>query len=137
MITVITYILRLIILRGNADDPAKLFPEIHADEIRFRSGKVGVINFIDGSDMGEVELTKKLTKIGKADNSEIKLAGMLMGATAATISRRPSGYAISFTGGLAKLKVNGEVVKESVPLKDFDTIEVGSHKFQFYEKEID
>jgi hypothetical protein len=97
--------------------------------------KIGVINFIDGSGMGEVELSKKLTKIGKADTSEVKLSGMLMGATAATISRRPSGYSITFAGGMTKLKVNGEVVKESVQLNDFDTIELGSYKFQFYQKE--
>ncbi len=98
--------------------------------------KVGVVSFIDGSGLGDIELSKKLTKIGKADTSEIKLSGMLMGATAATISRRPSGYAISFAGGMAKLKVNGEVVKDSVALKDFDTIELGAYKFQFYQKDI-
>lgn len=98
--------------------------------------KIGVISFIDGSDLGEIELTKNLTKIGKADTSEIKLSGMFLGSTAATISRRPSGYAITFTGGMSKLKVNGEVIKESVPLKDFDTIELGSYKFQFYQKEV-
>ena len=49
--------------------------------------KIGVINFISGSDLGEVELNKKLMKIGKADTSDIRLSGMLMGATAATISR--------------------------------------------------
>ena len=94
--------------------------------------KIGVVSFIDNSDMGEIELTKKLTKIGKADTSEVKLSGLFMPATAATISKRPSGYAISSTGG--KLKVNGEVVKESMQLKDFDTIELGSYKFQFYQK---
>ncbi|MBN2125328.1 MAG: FHA domain-containing protein [Deltaproteobacteria bacterium] len=98
--------------------------------------KIGVISFIDSSDLGEIELSKKLTKIGKADTSEVKLSGMLMGATAATISRRPSGYALSFAGGMTKLKVNGEVVKESVELKDFDTIELGSYKFQFYMKDV-
>jgi pSer/pThr/pTyr-binding forkhead associated (FHA) protein len=97
--------------------------------------KVGIVSFIDGSDLGEIELTKKLTKIGKADTSEIKLAGFLMGATAATISRRPSGYVISFTGGMTKLRVNGQVVKESAPLHDFDTIELGNYRFQFYQKE--
>ncbi|MFH1487288.1 MAG: FHA domain-containing protein [Pseudomonadota bacterium] len=99
--------------------------------------KIGVINFIDGSGLGEIELSKKLTKIGKADTSEIKLSGMLMGATAATISHRPSGFSISFAGGMTKLKVNGEVVKENVQLNDFDTIELGSYKFQFYQKEVE
>jgi len=98
--------------------------------------KVGVISFLDHSGLGEIELSKKLTKIGKAETSEIKLSGLLMGATVATISRRPSGYAISFAGGMTKLKVNGAVIKESVPLNDFDTIEIGSYKFQFYQKEV-
>lgn len=98
--------------------------------------KIGVVSFIDDSGLGEIELSKKLTKIGKAATSEIKLSGLLMGATAATISRRPSGYAISFAGGMTKLKVNGTVVKDTVVLNDFDTIELGSYKFQFYQKEV-
>ena len=98
--------------------------------------KIGVVSFINGSDLGEIELKKKLTKIGKGDTSEIKLSGVFMGSTAATISKRPSGYTITFTGGRTKLKVNGEVVKDSVALKDFDTIELGPFKFQFYQKEV-
>jgi hypothetical protein len=98
--------------------------------------KIGVLSFIDGSGLGDIELGKKLTKLGKGETSEIKLTGILMPATAATISRRPSGYTLSFTGGMTKLKVNGTVVKDSVQLKDFDTIELGSYKFQFYQKEI-
>lgn len=99
------------------------------------SSKIGAVSFIDNSNLGEIELTKKLTKIGKADTSEIKLSGMLMPATAAMISRRPNGYMISFAGGLTKLKVNGQVVKESIQLNDFDTIELGSFKFQFFQKD--
>ena len=98
--------------------------------------KIGVITFIDGSNLGDIELDKKLTKIGKADTSEIKLSGVFIGATAATISRRPAGYTISFAGGITKLRVNGEVVKDSIALKDFDTIELGSYKFQFYQKDV-
>lgn len=94
--------------------------------------KLGVISFIEGADLGEVELTKKLTKIGKAETAEIKLTGIFMPATAATISRRPSGYVITAMG--SKLKVNGEVVKDSIQLKEFDTIEIGKIKFQFYQK---
>jgi pSer/pThr/pTyr-binding forkhead associated (FHA) protein len=97
------------------------------------SNKIGVISFIEGAELGEVELKKKLTKIGKADTSEIQLSGLFMPATAATISRRPSGYVITTMGG--KLKVNGEVIKDNVALKDFDTIEIGKVKFQFYQKE--
>jgi pSer/pThr/pTyr-binding forkhead associated (FHA) protein len=98
--------------------------------------KIGVLSFINGSELGEIELKKKLTRIGKGDASEIKLSGVFMGSTAATISKRPSGYTITFAGGKTKLKVNGEVVKDSVVLKDFDTIELGAHRFQFYQKEV-
>jgi len=96
---------------------------------------VGVLSFIDNSNLGEIELGKKLTRIGKGDSCEVKLGGVMMGSTAATISKRPSGYAITFTGGMAKLKVNGHIIRESYPLKDFDTIELGSYKFQFYQRE--
>jgi pSer/pThr/pTyr-binding forkhead associated (FHA) protein len=98
--------------------------------------KIGVLSFVDGSRLGEIELVKKLTKLGKAETSEIRLSGLLMAPTAATISRRPSGYAVSFTGGMTKLKVNGVVIRDSVLLKDFDTVELGSYKFQFYQKEV-
>ena len=37
---------------------------------------------------------------------------------------------------MTRLKVNGAVVKDSVPLNDFDMIELGSYKFQFYQKEV-
>jgi hypothetical protein len=99
-------------------------------------GKTGVVSFIDHSGLGEIELTKKLIKIGKAENSEIRLSGLLIGSTAATISRRPAGYVISFKGGITRLKVNGKVVKDSVQLNEFDTVELGPYKFQFYQKEL-
>ncbi|MBE9574900.1 MAG: FHA domain-containing protein [Proteobacteria bacterium] len=93
--------------------------------------KFGVVSFIDGSDQDEIQLTKKLTKIGKAETAEIRLGGLFMATTAATISRRPNGYAITATGG-TKIKVNNQVIRESQILNDFDTIEIGSYKFQFY-----
>lgn len=96
--------------------------------------QTGVLSFLDGSSESEIELTKKLTRIGKSENCEIRLSGLMMAPTAATISKRPAGYTITFMGGLSKLKVNGKVVKDSVLLKDFDTIELGSHRLQFYHK---
>ena len=109
--------------------------ESHAHRV-VKPKKIGVLTFLDGSKEGEIELTKKLTRIGKAGNSEVKLSGLFMGATSATISKRPSGYAITFAGGMTKLRVNGEVIKNSVQLNDFDTIEIGSYRFQFYQKDI-
>jgi len=103
-------------------------------EVPVKKEKLGIISFIDGSDQGEIQLKKKLTKMGKADTSEIRLGGFLMPATVATISRRPNGYAITSTSS-TKVKVNNQVIKETHYLKDFDTIEIGSYKFQFYTHE--
>ncbi len=96
---------------------------------------LGIISFIDGSRKGEIKLTKKLTKIGKAETSEVRLGGMFMPPTAATISRRPNGYALTVTSGRTKVKVNNETIKDSHFLNDFDTIEIGSCKFQFFSQE--
>lgn len=94
--------------------------------------KIGVVNFIEGADLGEIELRKKLIKIGKAETSEIRLPGLFMPATAATISRRPSGYVLTTMG--AKIKVNGQAIADNAALNEFDTIEIGKIKFQFYYK---
>jgi hypothetical protein len=94
--------------------------------------KIGVVTFIEGADLGEIELRKKLTKIGKAETSEIRLPGLFMPATAATISRRPSGYVLTTMG--AKIKVNGQVIADNIALNEFDTIEIGKTKFQFFYK---
>jgi hypothetical protein len=81
-----------------------------------------------------VELTKKLTKIGKNASSDIVVSGLTVGQTAATISKRPDGYYLSYVGGMSKPKVNGETVRESAPLKQFDVIEIGSAKMQLINK---
>ena len=98
------------------------------------NGPIGVLSFLAGGE-GEVELNKKLTKIGKDSASDIVVSGLGIGQTSATISKRPNGYHLSHVGGLVKVKVNGDAVKESIQLKEFDVIELGSKKMQFFTKE--
>ena len=95
---------------------------------------LGVLSYLSGGD-GEVELNKKLIKIGKDAASDIVVSGLGIGQTAATISMRPNGYYLSHVSGLIKAKVNGGAVKESIQLKEFDVIELGSKKMQFFTKE--
>jgi len=90
----------------------------------------GVLTYLGGGE-GELELKKKLIKIGKKSDCDIVVSGMMVGGTSATISKRPNGYSLSFVEGMSKPKVNGDAVKESVMLKDFDIIEIGSVKLQF------
>ncbi|CAN2040926.1 FHA domain-containing protein [Candidatus Magnetomoraceae bacterium gMMP-15] len=91
----------------------------------------GVITYINGG-VGEVELIKKVMTIGKDPSSDIRVSGMLVAKTAGTITMKSKGYFISFSKGMAKIKVNGEALKASQMLKEFDTIEIGSSKLQFY-----
>jgi len=81
---------------------------------------------------GQVDLHTKLIKIGKAPTSEIVAKGVLVGSTAATISRRPDGYYLSYAGGLSKPRVNDQAVKKSVMLQDLDVIAIGSVRLQFF-----
>jgi pSer/pThr/pTyr-binding forkhead associated (FHA) protein len=94
---------------------------------------IAVLSYLSGGE-GEIELTKKLTKLGKASNSDIVVKGLTVGKTSATISIRPKGYYLSYVGGIAKPKINGKPEKDSVKLEEFDTIEIGSIKMQFLYK---
>lgn len=92
---------------------------------------VGVLSYLAGGE-GEIDLAKKLIKIGKEEGADIRVSGLTVGQTAATISRRPNGYFLNYVGGLSKPKINGRAVKESTPLNEFDIIEIGSVKLQFF-----
>jgi pSer/pThr/pTyr-binding forkhead associated (FHA) protein len=91
----------------------------------------GFLSFLTGGS-GEFELSKKIIRIGKSETSDIVVTGLTVGQAAATISKRPLGYYLSYVGGISKPKVNGESIKESVLLKDLDVIVVGSIKMQFF-----
>jgi pSer/pThr/pTyr-binding forkhead associated (FHA) protein len=97
------------------------------------SHTVGVLTYLSGGN-GEMKLSGKLTKIGKHPSSDIVVKGLTVGKTAATISKRPDGFYLSYVGGMSKPKVNEHCIKLSVILKDLDIIEIGSTKFQFIEK---
>lgn len=101
---------------------------------KLAGGKLGILSYLSGGD-GEIKLNKKLIKIGKDSANDIVVGGLTMGKVAATISRLPNGYQLSFVGGMSKPKVNDVAVKESVKLEEFDTIEIGSMKVKFLLKE--
>jgi len=91
----------------------------------------GYLAYLSGG-QGELDLFSKLIKIGKAPTSEIVVKGFLVGETAATISRRPDGYYLSYAGGFCRPRVNDQTVKKSIMLKDLDIIAIGSVKLQFF-----
>jgi hypothetical protein len=88
------------------------------------------LTFLKGG-QGEIPLTKKLVKIGKDFSNDVVVSGFTVGPTAATISKQPEGYYISYVGGFSKPKVNGKTIGESLMLQEFDVIEIGSAKLEF------
>lgn len=95
---------------------------------------LGSIQYLSGPLMGKsVELKASLTSIGKSDACKIKVKGLLVGKQAAVITRRPSGYHISYLEGISKVKVNGETLTSAPKtLEDTDIIELSDIKMQFF-----
>ena len=102
------------------------------DSTAVSTERPAVLTFVTGGSE-EYELTKKLVKLGKGEEADIRLGGLFTPKVAATISRRPTGYHLSPTGR-AKVKVNNMQIQSSHRLKEFDTIEIGPAKLQFYYK---
>jgi pSer/pThr/pTyr-binding forkhead associated (FHA) protein len=96
--------------------------------------QTGVLAFIEGRD-GKIVLSKKLTKIGKDSSCDIIIGGFLMGKIAATLSKSPQGYTLSYVGGMTKPRVNNSIVKNAVTIEEYDVIKIGSVEMQFFYKD--
>ena len=107
--------------------------QILAREIK--KGTVGILAYLAGGN-GKILLSGKITKIGRDRTSDVVVKGMLICRTAATISRRPDGFYLSYVGGAFKPKVNEKTVKKSILLNDLDIIYIGSTKLQFFERKL-
>ncbi|MFH0812930.1 MAG: FHA domain-containing protein [Pseudomonadota bacterium] len=99
---------------------------------------VGAITFISGGEgLSDIELSKRITTIGKSEDADIKIKGLFLPPNSAVFSRRSSGYFIAHSEGWAVPKVNGIAIKKGqVKLKDGDMIEIGGLKMQFYLKRV-
>ena len=102
------------------------------DSTAISAERPAVLSFLSGGG-DEYEIKKKLVKLGKGEEADVHIGGLFTPKVAATISRRPTGYHLTPTGR-AKVKVNDAQVGSSHRLREFDTIEVGPVKLQFYYK---
>jgi pSer/pThr/pTyr-binding forkhead associated (FHA) protein len=82
---------------------------------------------------GKIDLSNRITKIGKHPESDVVIKGFWVGQTAAAISKRPDGFYISHVGGMSKPKINDKTIKHSVILNDLDVIDIGPAKLQFHD----
>ena len=91
----------------------------------------GSITIISGGIPQIIELSKRITTIGKAEEADIKCSGLLVGKTAAVISKRPNGYFLAYSEGTRKPKVNGQDVSTQVQLQDGDDISIANTHMTF------
>jgi pSer/pThr/pTyr-binding forkhead associated (FHA) protein len=90
----------------------------------------GKLTFLSG-EKRELVLGHAPVRIGKSSNAEIVVRGFGVGSTAAVINRLEDGWFLSYVGGLARVRVNGEVVKASVRLNRLDVISLKRTAIQF------
>lgn len=79
----------------------------------------------------ELPLGEKSVRIGRSKTSDIMADGLFVGETAAVINKLADGWYVSRVGGLARVRVNDQVVREAVRLKRLDVIAVGKLRLQF------
>jgi pSer/pThr/pTyr-binding forkhead associated (FHA) protein len=95
-----------------------------------KSESVAALIYLAGGS-GQVELTRKITTIGKHPTSDIVVKGLLVDPTAVTIRKEPDGFYLNFIGGLVKPKINDNTVQDTTLLNHLDIIEIGSTRLRF------
>lgn len=116
---------RTMVDKSKQDAPQSLFDHDASDAS-------GGLLFLNGG-RGKIELSRKITKIGKDPASDIVIKGILVGQTSVIISKRSNGYYISYVGGFSKPKINDKSIKHSRILNDLDVIDIGTAKLQFHD----
>ncbi len=91
----------------------------------------GSITIISGGTPQIIDLSKRLTTLGKSNDSDVKCSGLLVGKTAALINKRPNGFFLAYAEGLKKPEVNGKVVTTQLQLQDGDEITIGGTRMTF------
>lgn len=108
-------------------------PSIPKDVSAKKIDTIAVLKVLDGGS-GQYKCRTSITKIGKHPDSDIVVKGFWVGATSATVTKRPDGFYLSYVGGMSHPKVNGAKVKRETTLSDSDVIEIGKTKLQFFER---
>jgi pSer/pThr/pTyr-binding forkhead associated (FHA) protein len=91
----------------------------------------GTLTILSGGVPEIIDLNQRLTKLGKAEEADVKCSGLLVGNISAVITKRHNGYFMSHAEGLKKPTVNGESVTGQVQLRDGDEIVIGSTRMTF------
>jgi hypothetical protein len=105
--------------------------KLNEKAVQNAKNSVGIISYLAGNKK-QIKINDNLTRIGKDPQSDIIVAGLGVGKTAATISKLPDGWHISYVEGFSRPRVNNKSLKKSVKLENLDLIVIGSTKLQFF-----
>jgi pSer/pThr/pTyr-binding forkhead associated (FHA) protein len=91
----------------------------------------GALSIMAGSVPQIIDLSKRVTTLGKGGDADVKCSGFLVGKVAASIEKRPNGYFLVYEEGMSKPTVNDKQVTARVQLRDGDEVAVGSTRMTF------
>ncbi len=93
--------------------------------------------FVSGG-KGSLKVSGNLFTLGRDPACDLVVRGWRVGRTAATLSRRPDGWYLSYIGGWSRPRVNGRPLRAPLRLADLDVIALGGVQVQFFvENEAD
>ncbi len=116
----------------DAKTQREMLKRVEGGGVAEAAGPVGILQVLSGTaDCKEYTLTGRLTTIGSAESSTVKLKGWFVPKTAAMIKRAAGGYSVSKAEGGKKVSVNGQPINGKASLQDGDVLEVGSVKLYF------
>ena len=104
------------------------------DEIPEKSKRLeflGSLTITSGGTPQIVDLSKRVTTLGKSSDADVKCSGFFVGKVGALINKRPNGFFLSHAEGFKKPEVNGEQVTTQVQLNDGDEVVLGNTRMTF------
>ena len=130
--------------KGEADDGSPLTPVIPSlDETMVMTGKARVLaqgrigGFIvldGGIEEFRIELTDRVSTIGKSSDAVIKTKGLFAPKVAALVNKTDKGYVISASDQKKAPLINGMYTSEAYILKEDDMVKIGGLTLRFYLK---
>lgn len=107
-------------------------PQRHGKPVHSPEPQVGIVEILSGkTGQAQYHLTRHTSLIGAQDDAVITLTGWLAPKSAALISRRNEGYAVSQTESGKRILINGRVAQGEQTLRHGDVVEVAGITMRF------